>query len=433
MGQAAAGLFLDPGLGKTSICLAALRILKKLKYAEKVLIICPLRPAYVTWPGEIWKWVEFNDFTYSILHGPEKDDRLQEDVDLYIINPEGLKWLLTPGKTLPPFDTLIIDESTKFKESQSKRFKLLRVILPRFKRRWILTGTPMPNSMMDLFSQIYILDGGSSLGRYITHFRNSFFVKSGWNAWDWKPAPGAFERMVDKIAPLVMQLKAEDYLEMPELNFKNVEVILPDAAMKAYLEVEDVFITRLEEHDVVAANAAAAGVKCRQIANGAVYIGEGFTHIHDVKLDALEDLLEELNGHPVLLLYEFDHDRQRIMSRFPSCTDIKGGDIAEMVDRFNRGDIGVLLGHPASMGHGLNLQGACHHVIWFGITWNFEHYDQAIRRVYRQGQTANMVLVYHIVAKDTLDERVLEVLARKDRSQQDLFSAISSCRHHSLG
>lgn len=431
--QGAVGLFLDPGLGKTSICLGALTILRKAGYFRKALIIAPLRPMYSTWPAEVYKWDEFNDFTYTVLHGPEKRERLQTDVELYFINPEGLQWLFSQPD-LPEWDTLIVDESTKFKDSGTKRFKALKRELPRFRRRWILTGTPVPNGLFDLFGQIYILDRGRSLGQYVTHFKNEFFMQTGWSKWSWGPQPGAFERVIDRIAPLVMQLSAEDYLQMPELKFIDIEVDLPEEAASQYRSVEENLIAAIEDNNIVAANAAAAGTKCRQIANGAVYIDEDtWVPVHDAKLDALEDLLEELNGHPVLLLYEYRHDRERILSRFPHAVDLKSGDIGDTVRKFNESSIPLLIGHPASMGHGLNLQGSCHHVIWFGITWNLEHYDQAIARVYRQGQSHGIVYCYHLVARKTLDERVLDVLGRKDKTQQDLLNAITTYRRNTLG
>jgi len=424
LSQGAVGLFLDPGLGKTSICLGALTVLRKHGYFKKALIVAPMRPMYSTWPAEVYKWEEFNGFTYSIIHGPEKAARLQEDVELYFINPEGLKWLFSQHN-VPEFDTLIIDESTKFKDTRTQRFRALKGALPKFRRRWILTGTPVPNGLLDLFGQIYILDRGRALGQYVTHYKNEFFMQTGWSKWNYVPQPGAFERVIGKIKPLVLQLSAEEYLDMPELTYHNVEVELPFEAEAIYKSVESDFVAMMSSGSIVAANAGAAGTKCRQISNGAVYYEEGnWSPVHDSKLDALEDLLEELNGHPVLLLYEFRHDRERICARFPDAVDLKSGDVAEVVDRFNRGDIGLLIGHPASMGHGLNLQGACHHVIWFGITWNLEHYDQAIARVYRQGQESRHVYVYHIVSKGTLDERVLKVLGKKDKTQQDLLSAL---------
>lgn len=436
LSQGAVGLFLDPGLGKTSICLGALSILKRDGLMKKTLIVAPIRPMYSTWPAEVYKWDEFNDFTYSVVHGVEKAQRLREDVELYFINPEGLKWLMAQPN-LPNWDTLIIDESTKFKDSSTQRFKVLKKVLPKFSRRWILTGTPVPNGLMDLFGQVYILDSGRSLGKYVTHFRSEFFMQAGWSKWNWVPQPGAFEKAVERISPLVLQLSAEDYLKMPELMFIDIPVKLSPEVMKLYNQVEGDFLAAVGDDVIVAANAAAAGTKCRQVANGAVYTGEGddrvVTHVHDGKLDALEDLLEELNGHPVLLAYEFRHDRERIMARFPYAVDLKSGDVAKIVAEFNMGNVPLLIGHPASMGHGLNLQGSCHHVIWFGITWNLEYYDQLIARVYRQGQSHAIVYCYHLKALETKDEDVLEVLTKKDRTQQDLLKALTQHRHDHLG
>lgn len=431
LSQASAGLFLDPGLGKTSICLASLKILKSKNYIGKTLIIAPLRPVYKVWPDEIEKWAEFGDLTYTILHGENKRANLELDCDIYIINPEGLLWLFDEKQKRPSFDVLIIDESTKFKDSTTRRFRLLKPWLTSFSRRWALTGTPSPNGLMDLFGQIYILDLGRSLGRYITHYRMNFFQRSAFNIYEWSPQPDAFQRIVSMIKPLVMQLSAEDYLAMPELVYRDIQVTLPKNIKKIYDEVEEEFLTEMEGGAIVAANAAVAGMKCRQIANGAVYDADRKVHhMHDEKLDALESLLEELGGAPTLVLYEFDHDRQRILSRLGDVPVLGAGVNAAQLDRiidgFNAGRIKTLLGHPASMGHGLNLQGSCHHVICFGITWNLEYYDQAIARVYRQGQKSEHVYIYHVVAKDTMDEKVLRTLTSKDRTQQTLLKALSS-------
>jgi SNF2 family DNA or RNA helicase len=432
LSQAAVGLFLDPGLGKTSTVLAAFKILKEKGLVKRMLIIAPLRPCYKVWPDEIEKWQNFCDLRWTILHGPGKELKLHVDADIYIINPEGLLWLLN-NKSIPNFDVLCIDESSKFKDSTTKRFRLLKPFIPNFKRRWILTGTPVPNGLMDLFGQIYILDLGRSLGKYVTHFRNNFFQRSGYNLYDWSPRPGAFEEVVEKISPLILQLSAEEYLQMPELIYKNVTVTLPEKAMDTYRRVEEYFVSEMEGNTLVAANAAVAGVKCRQIANGAVYLEDkSYAVVHDEKLEALESLIEELGGAPLLILYEFDHDRQRIIERIGEVPVLGSGMSASkldaIVDGFNRGDIPIILGHPASMGHGLNLQGSCHHIVWFGITWNLEYYDQAIARVYRQGQKNDRVFVYHLVAKDTLDEKVLRVLTAKDRSQQTLLRALHEHR-----
>lgn len=429
--QTVAGLFLDPGLGKTVICLSAFMILHKKGLAKKMLIIAPLRPVYKVWPDEIKKWDHTAHLTYTILHGPDKNERLKDDVNIYIINPEGLQWLY--GRPHPQFDILCIDESSKFRDTQTKRFKLLKPFFQNFARRWILTGTPAPNGLEGLFGQIYILDLGRSLGRYITHFRTNFFMRSPWNVYEWLPRQGAFQEVVEKISPLVLQLSSEDYLKMPTLVLRQISVTLPPPARKVYDDVENSFFSALEEGNIVASSAAVAGVKCRQVANGAVY--DEFRKVlpvHEEKLEALESLLEELNGAPCLVLYEFIHDLERIQTRIGPLPNLGSGTSTKqmegIIDKFNAGSIPTLLGHPRSMGHGLNLQGSCHHVIWFGITWDLELYDQAIARVYRQGQQKDKVFVYSIVAKDTLDERVVAVLGKKDKEQQKLLKALSRHR-----
>jgi SNF2 family DNA or RNA helicase len=411
----------------------AYKILREKGLAKKVLVIAPLRPMRKVWPDEIKKWADFADITYTIVHGGNKEAALAKDVDVYIVNPEGIKWLFDVKRKRPEFDVLIVDESTKFKDSSTQRFKALKPHLPSFSRRWILTGTPVPNGLLDLFGQIYILDLGRSLGRFITHYRTEYFVPSGYGGYEWKPQSDAFPRIVDTISPLILQLSSEEYLQMPELVFQDLTVSLPPVSRKQYDVLEKDFLVQMESgEEVIALNAAAAGTKLRQIANGALYTqGQSWIGLHDEKLDALEDLLEELNGHPVLIFYEFHHDVERIIDRFGSIPNLSGSSgpkFDAFVDSFNRGELGRLLAHPASAGHGLNLQGSCHHIIWFGIPWNLEYYDQAIARVYRQGQNAEKVFVYHIIAKDTKDEDVAKVLNRKDRSQQVLLSALKSAR-----
>lgn len=430
--QAALGLFLDPGLGKTSIALSAFKLLKEKGYAKKMLVIAPLRPCYGVWPAEIEKWENFQDLSYAILHGPAKEQTLRLEADIYIINPEGVPWLYDQSSdrhNVHQFDILCIDESTKFKKPTTERFKALQRGLPNFKYRWLLTGTPAPNGLMDLFGQMLILDGGRALGKYKTHFLREFYYR-GYNLYEWNLQPGAPERITERIKPLIYQLSAEDYLQMPELIFVNIEVTLPEKAMEVYRAVENEFIALIDSGVLVADNAAVAGVKCRQIANGAVYTEDTYHVVHDAKLDALEDLLDELAGKPCLVLYEFRHDFDRIRKRLPAATSI-GSDTPErdlqgIIRRFNAGEISTLLGHPGSMGHGLNLQGTCHHVIWFGIPWNLEHYDQAIARVYRQGQKAEHVIVYHLVCTGTVDERVIGVLEQKDHDQQQLLSSLGN-------
>ena len=435
--QSASGLLLDPGLGKTSCVLSALKILISKGYIERALIIAPLRPMYHVWTEEISKWSNFSGLKYKILHGKNKDDIAQDpgDVDILLINPHGLPWLFKKyGKNAPKtlgVQMLVVDESTMFKHSRTARFKILKQMLPQFERRYILTGTMTPNGLMDLFGQIYILDGGNALGRYITHYRNGYFIQPNpmHEPYRWEAKQGAMEEISEKISPLTLRLKAEDYLEMPSQQFINLEVELPNKAKETYKQVEDDFLSAIEDTFVVAENSAVAGTKCRQIANGAVYtVDKEYRVVHDAKIDMLEELVEELSGDPLLVMYEYKHDMERILAKYPDTPCLGSGTSASKstvaIKRFNAGELPILLGHPASMGHGLNLQGSCNKICWFGITWNFEYYDQAIARIYRQGQESPTVFVYHIVAKNTLDKNVLNVLLDKERSQEKLLQSL---------
>lgn len=429
LSQAAVGLFLDPGMGKTSTVLAAFKILKSQGLCDSMLVVAPLRAIYTTWPNEIMKWSNFIGLRCSIIHGPRKLEALKEDADIYLINPEGVPWLFTDARMADlSADVLCIDESTKFKNSQSKRFKALRRWIDTFSRRWILTGTPTPNGIEDLFAQTFILDGGNALGKYITHFRTKYMYQTGYGGYEWKPLEGSFDQIMDRVAPLVIRMKAVDYLDMPDLLEVDVKVQLPKDIMKAYKDVEEEFIYALENDLVVAANAAAAGTKCRQIANGAVFVEDDrWVAMHDSKIEAVADLLEELGeDSPILLLYEFTHDKERLMARFPCHTLDR--DFAQTVKDWNSGRIRILLGHPASMGHALNLQeGGAQHVVWFGVTWNLEHYIQANQRLWRQGQTGTVV-VHRILAEGTADERVARVLKAKEATQDEVNNAIIARR-----
>lgn len=400
---------------------------------RRVLIIAPLNVIYNVWPQEIKKWEDFQSLSYTIVHGKDKAHNIGLLTDVHLINPEGLEWLLKQTSiTERGYDVLVVDESTKFKNSQSKRFKLLKPWLDGFKRRWILTGTPSPNSLEDIFAQIYILDLGRALGKYISHFRNEYFHLAGYNLYDWSPNKDSQEKIVEKISPLILRLEAEDYLRMPELMNLTTEVELPRNARKLYDQLEKDLIYAEENLLIVAANRAVAGGKLRQCANGAVYDSNGdWQELHGEKLDALESLLGEISS-PTLVLYEFNHDRERILSRLGNVPVLGSGtgpkQRQEIIRDFNAGAIRILLGHPGSMAHGLNLQENCHHVIWFGIPWDLELYDQAIARVYRQGQTKDRVFVYHIVAKDTKDGEVMAALTAKDERQDKLLRALSSHR-----
>ena len=437
--QGCGGLFLDPGLGKTSIALCAFTILKNKGINRRLLVITPLRPMVATWPAELKKWKDFEGVTYAIIHGPDKEQMLDVEADVFLINPDAIAWLHSDGRWKRiGADILCVDESTKFKNATSKRFKALRFMLNSFTRRWILTGTPTPNGLLDLFGQIYILDQGNALGRFVTHYRQTYFFPSGYGGYEWRPKLGSHDLIAAKINPMILRLKAEDWLEMPELIYKDIVVELPPAARKIYREVEDQFITEIQSEKIVAANSAVAGGKCRQIANGAIYSGEPlpgtgartFHQIHTTKLEALEDLVEELQGQPLLVLYEFEHDYQCMKKSFPNAPVIGGGTSTkkslEYIEAFNQGALPILIGHPASMGHGLNLQENCSRVCWYGLTWNLEYYDQAIRRVYRQGQKAQHVIVYRIVADDTLDETVIETLNSKDKTQAHFMQRLTT-------
>lgn len=428
--QSAAGLLLDPGLGKTSSAFAAFKILKEVGYVKRMLVVAPLRPVYMVWPAERSKWIEFNDLKVHILHGKGRDN--VPEADVYVINPEGLEWLSSRLNALG-VDMLIVDESTKFKHTNTQRFKTLKAMLNRFKRRYILTGTPTPNGLMDLFGQVYLLDQGNALGRFITKFRLEYFYQTGYGGYTWAPKIDSLERITKKIAPLVLRMKAEDYLDMPELILDDIYVQLPAPVMERYRRMENDFFVALDNAEIAAANAAVASGKLRQIANGALYTGSDreFTVLHKEKISALVDLVEQLAGSPLLVLYEFDFDREMIQREL-DCPALHGGTSTKAantyVNDFNAGKLPVLIGHPASMGHGLNLQGACHHVCWYGLTWNLEFYDQATRRVYRQGQKSDRVFVHRIAARDTIDEVVLQTLAGKERRQTELMANLAQYR-----
>jgi SNF2 family DNA or RNA helicase len=317
--QACAGLLLAPGMGKTSIMLAVFKLLRAKGYVRRMLVITPLRPMERVWPAEAAKWDEFQGLKVSLLHGPDKDMKLRRaDSDIDVINPEGLAWLATqvnPRGELP-WDVLCVDESTRFKNDRTQRFKLLRPYLEHFKRRYILTGSPAPNGLLDLFGQVYIMDLGNALGRYVSHYRTEYFRQTGYGGYTWVPKSDAETRIYRRLGPLALRLAAEDYLKLPPLLFNRVEVDLPPVARKAYREMESLLVTQVQEEKVLAANAAAATMKCRQIANGGIY-GQGpegrVAHeLHEAKVDAVEEIIEELQGKPALVAYEFEHDRRSL-------------------------------------------------------------------------------------------------------------------------
>jgi hypothetical protein len=448
--QACAGLLFPPGGGKTSTVYMAFRILQDKKYVEKMLVICPVRPMYRVWPHQKDKFAEFQHLRVAVLHGPDKEALLHsDDYDIYVVNPEGLPWLFEidpaglPNKRRlamlkAKFPMLVVDESTKFKNSQTKRFKILKHLVPHFKRRYILTGSFTSKGLLDLFGQVYILDEGQSLGRYITHFRNKFFYPSGYGGYEWTPQPDARERIAERISPLVIRVDLDDMgIDLPELVFDDIWVDLPKAARQQYDLMEDALVARLEGGSVVAANAAVASSKCRQIANGILFDSEdqGKWHaIHDEKLDALEDLMEQLQGHPLLITYEFKPDAERITKRLKvvsiSTGNAKKDD--QNIELFSKGLLTAVQGHPDSIALGIDgLQDSCSHIAMVGVTWNLINYQQVIDRVRRQGSKSKRVIVHRILARNTLDERTIQVLDAREKDQGAFLTMLKELRNGS--
>ena len=424
------GLMLDPGLGKTSITLAVISLLRKVGEIRKTLVIAPLRVCKAVWIQEGMKWANFNHLRIVNLHPLKTHERanaLRADNHVYLINPESMEVVLPLlGKD---FDLLVVDESTKFKDTQTKRFKALRKVIFNFKRRIILTGTPVPNGLQDLVGQMFIVDYGESLGKFISHFRLEFMHKD-YTGFNWLINHGAEEHIYKRVSNKLMRLNAVDHLDMPELINNFIMVDMPKGLRGRYNELEKHFITQMESTTFVVFNTSAVGIKLRQMANGFIYDSSGnATPLHNEKLDALEELVEEMQGRPLFVAYEFIEDAKMIMARFPQAIDLgKAKNMEKTVDDFNDGLIPLMIAHPASVGHGLNLQAACSTVCWYGITWNLELYQQFIARVWRQGQPAPRVIVHHLVCKDTKDEDVMQALGTKDVTQQKFNEAIKKER-----
>jgi SNF2 family DNA or RNA helicase len=424
------GLLLKPGLGKTSITLAALRILLAKEYVDRVLIVAPLRVCYEVWPMEIDKWDEFKFLNYRILHGKTKNLDDLGGVQVCMINHEGLPWLFAELlKRMWPFDWLVIDESTRFKKTNTVRFKLIKNHLARFSRRTILTGTPTPNGVIDIFGQIFCVDLGKSLGRFITHFRNEFFDSEGFGGYTYVAKPGAEKRILERIKPITLSMTQEDWLEMPELITNVVTVKLPPAARKVYDAAELSLLLTIEKETNVVPTVAAALMKCRQIASGGVYFNEREArHLHDAKIDALESIVEELEGSPLLVVYEFHHELERIRERFGEIPALHGGMkpavVSGIIRDWNAGRIPLLAAQPQTTATGLNLQDAGNTIAWMSLTWDAENYEQLINRVWRSGQKADRVVVHHIIAENTVDEIIHESVAAKWKSQSAFVNGL---------
>lgn len=447
-------IFADPGMGKTVMILRlihSLRLAGKIK--KPILVIAPLRPCYTVWPKEVKKWTFSQKMKVRILHGDNKLLELNKKADIYVINPEGVEWLFQKalkGKRNWPFDVLVVDESGKFKNPSSKRLKHMKNRLRRFERRYILNGTPAPNGVMDLWAQFMIVDEGAKFGKFITHFRDEFFHKDymGYNYI--LNTEESADIIYRRAAHMCIVLKAEDHLDMPPLVFNDVLVELPKKAMERYVEIEEELFTIIDGDELEVKNSAVASMNCRQIASGGLYhpTEEGMTPppsdkrewyaMHNEKDKALVDLIEESAGKPVLVAYEFHHDLVRIKKAIKTNfgfipphigSGVSAREGARIEDKWNKGRIRVLLGHPQSISHGLNLQESpCEDVIWYTPTWNLEWYIQYYRRVWRQGMVGKQLRVHHIIADNTVDLAVVARLGEKNDDQITLKDALISYR-----
>lgn len=438
----AAALFLDPGLGKTSITLEAVR---RTIDEGPVLVFAPLFVATTVWNSEwpnseLRKWKNFKDLKSLVLHGKDKAKHVVEgDADLFVINYDGIPWLLESGALKVLFQRfkklrLVMDELSKLKHSNTKRFKQLRPWFPRFRRRWGLTGSPAANGLLDLFGQMYAVDLGKSLGPFITHYRTKYFVPSGYMGYQWTPMEDSEDRIFKAISSTALSMKAEDHLDLPSLVIDNIFVDLDDKARKIYDEFEDELMALIDGHEVTASNAGVASMKCRQIASGAVYSGDGAQRkvidVHDLKLEALQNLIDELQGQPLIIAYEFNTDLEKLKKLLGKKLAVIGGGltpetIQDTLRAWGDGTIDYLAIQPAAGAHGLDgLQRRGSHLAWYTLTWNYEHYDQLIRRLRRRGSTASRVVSHHLLARNTLDESVLGVISQKGKRQGALFDAL---------
>lgn len=423
-----AAVLLEMGLGKSVITLTAIYELMLNRFeVEKVLVIAPLRVARDTWPAEIEKWEHLKGLTYSVAIGTEAERfaALKRPAHLYLINRENVDWLITKSGIPFDYDMVVIDELSSFKSHAAKRFKSLLKVRPMVKRMVGLTGTPSSNGLMDLWAEFRVLDMGQRLGRYITHYRNNFFVPDKRNQqmiFSYKPKPGAEEAIYKLISDITISMKSADFLKMPECIINEVPVVLSEKEWSVYHDLREDMVVALKDEEIDAVNAAALSGKLLQMANGAVYNEDKeVIRIHDRKLDALEDLIEGANGKPVLVAYWYNHDLQRIKQRF-SVREIK---TSQDIKDWNNGEIPVAVIHPASAGHGLNIQFGGSTIIWFGLTWSLELYQQTNARLWRQGQN-DTVVIHHIIAKDTIDEDVMAALRKKEKIQSALIDSVKA-------
>lgn len=429
-----AAVLLDMGLGKTSITLTAVNDLMFDYFdVHKALVIAPLRVARNTWSAEIEKWEHLSDLKYSIAVGTEAERlaALNAEADIYIINRENVQWLVEQSGVPFNYDMVVIDELSSFKNHQAKRFKALMKVRPKVKRVIGLTGTPSSNGLMDLWAEFRLLDMGERLGRFIGQYRTAYFRPDKMNGhivYSYKPLPNAEKQIYEKISDITISMKATDHLPMPDLISSNYPVYLSEDERKRYENLKDELILQLPDGEITAANAAALSGKLSQMSNGAIYSDdESVLHIHDRKLDALEDIIESANGKPILVAYWFKHDLERITARLETLK-VKYAklDTDASIKKWNEKELDVALIHPASAGHGLNLQSGGETLVWFGLTWSLELYQQTVARLWRQGQTSNTVVIQHIITEGTVDEKILKALEQKDTTQAALIDAVKA-------
>lgn len=425
------GLFFTPGLGKTAITLQAFVILQKEKAVRNALVVAPIRVAQNVWPAEVEKWVNFRHLSYVVLHGPKKNQLVNEDVDLYFCNPEGLAWLATTD-LFKRVDMLIVDESQKFRNSQTQRFRTIRKAIPKFKRRAILTGTPTPNGLMQLWSQMFILDGGNRLGKTLSEFRRRYFRplhRPGFT--EWELLDGAAEQISVAVSDVIMHKDVRVLAEMPDLVNNTIRVTPGEIALGQYAELKKRFVIELENSEVSAFSSGALANKLKQMSSGTVYGDEGeHVAVFDAKYLALRDLIEDEGGRPVIVFYQYNHELARLKEEVADAPHIGGGmtrkKIAEVLRAWDNNEMPVLYAHPQAAGLGLNMQGSeCTSVVWFSIPWDLEFYTQGIARIWRQGQKASKIVVHHLVAEQTMDEQVLQALMMKENVQEYLMKSLT--------
>lgn len=424
-----AALFLDLGLGKTVTTLTAIDELMYDRFeVNRVLVIAPKRVAEDTWTTEAEKWDHLNHLKISRVLGSrkEREAALQEEADIYVINRENVVWLVERFRKNWPFDMVVVDELSSFKSNQAKRFKALRQVRPLIRRFVGLTGTPAPNGLLDLWPQMYLIDRGERLGKTISGYRNRYFYpekSNGYVVYSYAPKPGAEEAIQKKIADICVSMKAEDYLAMQELTVNDISVKLSASEMRLYRKLEREKLMEIQGEEVTALTAASVYNKLLQMANGGIYTDAGDAlEIHRKKLEALEEIVDTAAGQPVLVFYNYRHDYTRLAECFPEARTLKN---QQDIRDWNEGRIPILLAQPASMGHGLNLQAGGHIIVWYGLNWSLELYQQANARLYRQGQK-NGVIIHRLIAKGTVDEDVIRRLESKDQTQGSLLQSLKA-------